>query len=166
MGSKYDTHFTMVKFVSFSQIVVALILVGITELMLRGMIEQPVPALAGAGIGETLRLIFIIISLALLVMSFLMKRTIRTMNEGPVLSLMKFQLKMIKQRGNSSAIALLIVPSAMCEMIVILGFVLFILVGGNREVYYPFYLAGLAMMAYIFPADGEKENLIGLDKGR
>ena len=51
----------------------------------------------------------------------------------------------------------------MCELVVILGFVLFILTMGSREIYYPFYLAGLAMMTYIFPTDEEKQNLIRID---
>ncbi len=166
MGNNYNSQFNMIKLVSAAQLGVALVLIIITELMLKGIITQPEQVLSGTGTAGTIHTVFTVVGFVLLVLAFFIKRTIRTMKEGPVMAFLQFQLKMIKQQGNSSAMALLLPPSALCELVVILGFILFILTKGSREIYYPFYLAGLAMMTYIFPTEDEKQNLIRMDNNQ
>ena len=163
MEKNYEKDFMIAKVVSAAQAVSVIVIIGITEWMINGnLAEATFPTLPSESSG-IIRIVFTFLSALLLLLAFFLKQTIRTMKEGLFMTFLKLQLKMIRSRGNSSATALLITPPALCEMVAVLGFILFILTPGERMTSYPFYLGSLAMMLYIFPTGEEKDNLIALD---
>lgn len=164
MNTDYDRQFQVGKLISIAQFIPVAALIVITELMLNGTIGLDISGEASPlETYPVIKFIFYGVSAVFLLLAFFMKRTIRTLNEGIMLSFLKGMIRSIKRGGSGSALSLLIPPSALCEMVVLLGFILYILSPGPRTDCYPLYAAGLAMMLYIFPNEDEKENLIKMN---
>jgi hypothetical protein len=161
----YDGEYKTGRLVASIQPVTAVIFLLVAELLLSGLTQVSLKPLLTAAIYSIFRTVVYLLSAGLIVLAFLWKKTIRNPEPGIMLSFLKWLIYQNHHRARrSSAVALLIPPSAMCEMCAVLGFVLFILSGGSRLDIYFLVLLSLLSMYYLFPTEAERDNLILLDR--
>ncbi|ORC31149.1 hypothetical protein B4O97_17195 [Marispirochaeta aestuarii] len=161
----YEGEYKISRLVASIQPVTAIIFLLVAELLLSGLIRVALTPLLTAANYSIFRSVVYLLSAGLIVLAFLWKKTIRKPEPGIMLSFLKWLIYQNHHRARrSSAVALLIPPSAMCEMCAVLGFVLFILSGGSRLDVYFLVLLSLMSMYYLFPTEAERDTLIRLDK--
>ena len=160
----YEKEFKIVKLVAVVQPASACILLIIAELMKYGIVPVQLSPLIDQGTLNIIRTVFYILAAGIILLAVLLKQTIKNPVDGIIQGVLKWLIKQNHARRQSSAVALLIPPSALGEMCAILGFVLFILSGGNRQDLYILVVSGLAAMFFLFPTEREKNNLVKLDK--
>ncbi|WP_319476070.1 hypothetical protein [Marispirochaeta aestuarii] len=160
----YEGEYKKSRLVASIQPATAIIFLLIAELLLSELTQVALTPLLTAANYSIFRSVVYLFSATLIVLAFLWKKTIRNPEPGILLSLLTWLIRQSHRRARSSAVALLIPPSAMCEMCAVLGFVLFFLSGGNRLDVYFLVLLSLMSMYYLFPTEAERDNLIRLDK--
>jgi hypothetical protein len=109
---------------------------------------------------------YVLGSLAILVgaLALMIKRAIVRARDGLMLAFIRGIMRNIRSRGGGTGFGFILVPPALGESIAVMGFVVFYLSGGNRQLFYPFLVWGLATLLLVFPNREYEESLAALDR--
>ncbi len=160
----YDRDYRIAKLIAMAHFGSSAVLIAVAELLRRGAFAAPLSPLFEGSTLSLIRIIFYALAAAIILAAVLLKLAIRNPEDSLFSRPLKFLIRQARSHRNTSAVAMLIPPSAMGEACVVLGFVLFILSGGLRPDLYIFGSSGLAAMILLFPTEEEKRNLVRLDR--
>ena len=163
MSSAYDSEYKLCRFVITAMLIMSGVLSGIAELLSAGFISVELQSLPSEQL-PAVKLICAILALLLFILSLTIRAGIRSIDREPFPPILVFWVRRLHRSQRSSAIALLIPPVALAEAVIVLGFVLFFLSGGDRMPFYISIVVSLPLFLLNYPSDQEKDKLIALDK--
>ena len=165
MDWDYDGEFRIARFVSGAFIASVVMAVIMVEYLLSPISTTLLISRFDDAFLGTLSDIFYGITFLMLSLVLILKTNIRRPpTEGLMHRVLRAMTRNLHKTGTGSAVAHLIAPAVMLELIALLGVVNFFFTAGLRGAAYPFLGIALAGMILIYPKDYEKDNLIALDK--
>ncbi len=160
MNNKSDGLLS-VKITAYALIIMAGIATVLVELSVAEIIQIP------ASVSEYVFLILVYvcggIALVLTVGSLLIRRMIHQVDQNHYPPVLMFWAKQLKHQLSGTA-AVFIAPLAMCEFIIVMGFVLFILSGNERIYFYVSVIWSLPLFLNNFPTDEDAQRLTAIDE--
>ncbi len=93
-----------------------------------------------------------------------MKRAVVAGSLGGMRTVVKALIRNIRRRGGGTGIGVVLAPLALSEGVAVLGFVLFVIGGGERVLCYPFYGVALLSLITALPNNGYLSKMAALDE--
>ena len=163
MERNYDKEFGMCKLVAGGILVSAGIITVVVEFSVSKFSPFSLSQMMSPDQFQLVSTVFGIVAGILAAISVGMRVAIRRTDPGRPLKFIAVWANQLIRR-QSGAMAMLIPPMALCEMIVVLGAVLFVLSGGERMPFYIAVVTALPLFLIAYPGEKDKETLAALDK--
>ena len=165
MDWDYDGEFRIARFVSAAFIASVVMAVILVEYLLSPISTTPLLSRFDDGFLCTLSDIFYGVTFLMLSLVLVLKVNIRRPPaSGLMYRVLRAMTRNLHRTRSGSAVAHLIAPAVMLELIALLGVVNFFFTAGLRGAAYPFLGIALVSMIWLYPKAYEKDNLIALDK--
>ena len=165
MDWNYDGEFWIARIVSGAFIASVVVFAIIIEYLLSPFSTTTLISRFDELFLATLSAIFYGTTFLLLSLAFILKVNIRhPPTAGVMHRVLRAMTRNLHRTSTGSAVAHLITPGVMLELIAVLGLVNFFFTAGDRRAAYPFLGIALVSMIWSWPQAYEKDNLIALDK--
>ena len=145
--------------------VTILVWAAVAEYLIRGgyFAVRAEPLLEAGNLG-VLRLICVVLAIAAAGLALMIKRAVISGQPAAMLALVKRMMRQVHARSCGTGFGIVLVPLGLSESVIVLGFVLFFLGGGRRELFYPFLAVALMVLLSVLPNAAYGARVAELDR--